>query len=87
LEQPQEAAPTIEATPAFGGLLNLNIGWNAETNAHVKVEFNRQTNNYLAITGKPGSGKTQFVKDLLAQYCQRQKAQRCSRKIDSRNQK
>ncbi len=59
--------PTIETTPAFGGLLDLKIGWNAETDALVKVEFNRQTNNYLAVTGKPGSGKTQFVKDLLAQ--------------------
>jgi DNA sulfur modification protein DndE len=55
----------IETTPAFGGLLNLKIGW--ENDAPVSVEFNRQTNNYLAVTGKPGSGKTQFVKDLLAQ--------------------
>lgn len=66
-QRSQEVAPTIETTPTFGGLLNLNIGWNAETDAPVKVEFNRQTNNYLAVTGKPGSGKTQFVKDLLAQ--------------------
>lgn len=66
-QRTQEAAPQIETTPAFDGLLNLNIGWNAETDAPVKVEFNRQTNNYLAVTGKPGSGKTQFVKDLLAQ--------------------
>jgi len=62
-----KAAPMIEMTPAFGGLLNLKIGWNAETDAPVAVEFNRQTTNYLAVTGKPGSGKTQFVKDLLAQ--------------------
>lgn len=66
-QRTQEAAPTIEATPAFGGLIDLQIGWNAETDAAVSVEFNRQTNNYLAVTGKPGSGKTQFVKDLLAQ--------------------
>jgi DNA sulfur modification protein DndE len=66
-QRTQEAAPMIEATPAFGGLLDLQIGWNAETDAPVKVEFNSQTNNYLAVTGKPGSGKTQFVKDLLAQ--------------------
>jgi Cdc6-like AAA superfamily ATPase len=63
----QEAAPVIETTPAFSGLLNLQIGWNAGTDAPVGIEFNRQTNNYLAVTGKPGSGKTQFVKDLLAQ--------------------
>jgi DNA sulfur modification protein DndE len=66
-QRAEEAAPVIETTPAFGGLLNLQIGWNAETFAPVAVEFNRQTNNYLAVTGKPGSGKTQFVKDLLAQ--------------------
>ncbi len=66
-QRTEESAPTIETTPAFGGLLNLKIGWNAETDALVAVEFNRQTNNYLAVTGKPGSGKTQFVKDLLAQ--------------------
>lgn len=66
-QRTQEAAPTIITTPAFGGLIDLQIGWNAETDAKVSVEFNRQTNNYLAVTGKPGSGKTQFVKDLLAQ--------------------
>ena len=55
----------IETTSAFGGLLNLKIGW--ENERAVAVEFNRRTNNYLAVTGKPGSGKTQFVKDLLAQ--------------------
>lgn len=66
-QRSQEAAPTIETTPAFGGLLNLQIGWNADTDEAVKVEFNRQTNNYLAVTGKPGSGKTQFVMDLLTQ--------------------
>ena len=66
-QRKQEAAPTNETTPAFGGLLDLQIGWNAKTDAPVIVEFNRRTNNYLAVTGKPGSGKTQFVKDLLAQ--------------------
>ncbi len=66
-QRTQEAAPEIETTPAFGGLFDLQIGWNADTDAPVSVEFNRQTNNYLAVTGKPGSGKTQFVKDLLVQ--------------------
>ena len=66
-QRTQEAAPVIAATPAFGGLIDLQIGWNADSGAKVSVESNRQTNNYLAVTGKPGSGKTQFVKDLLAQ--------------------
>lgn len=32
-----EAAPTIEATPAFGGLLDLQIGWNAADERAVKA--------------------------------------------------
>ena len=64
-QRTEESAPMIETTPAFGGLIDLKIGW--ENDAPVSVEFNRQTNNYLAVKGKPGSGKTQFVKDLLAQ--------------------
>lgn len=43
----------------------MEIGW--ENDSAIGVEFNRRTNSYLAVTGKPGSGKTQFVKDLLAQ--------------------
>ncbi|HEX8639199.1 MAG TPA: hypothetical protein VF692_14110 [Pyrinomonadaceae bacterium] len=46
-------------------MLDLQIGW--ENERAVGIEFNRRTNSYLAVTGKPGSGKTQFVKDLLAQ--------------------
>lgn len=65
-QRSREAAPQIETTPAFGGLLNLQIGY-GENDRRVSVEFNRRTNSYLAVTGKPGSGKTQFVKDLLAQ--------------------
>ncbi|CAN5393028.1 hypothetical protein BH10ACI1_BH10ACI1_07190 [soil metagenome] len=45
------------------------------TNLPVSVEFNRRTNNYLAVTGKSGSGKTQFVKDLLAQIRQQSEFQ------------
>ena len=61
------SAPVVETAAAFNGLLKLQIGWNAQTDGAVEVEFNRRTNSYLVVTGKPGSGKTQFVKDLLAQ--------------------
>lgn len=63
----QPTPALIEQKPAFGGLLNLQIGWDKETEQPATIEFNRRTNSYLAVTGKPGSGKTQFVKDLLAQ--------------------
>ena len=62
-----EAAPVAEAVPAFDGVLRLTLGTDARTGEETTIEFNRRTNNYLAVAGKPGSGKTQFVKDLLAQ--------------------
>jgi DNA sulfur modification protein DndE len=69
-QRSQEAAPRIEPIPAFSGVLTLELGVDAKTEKPVIVEFNRRTNNYLAVTGKPGGGKTQFVKDILAQLRQ-----------------
>ncbi|MBI3649432.1 MAG: DndE family protein [Acidobacteria bacterium] len=65
-----ETPPAPEIVPSFSGLLTLMLGEDAKTGAPVRVEFNRRTNNYLAVAGKPGSGKTQFVKDILAQLRQ-----------------
>ncbi len=71
LEQRTLDAPApLETVSAFTGLLTLKLGMDAKTNEPISVEFNRRTNNYLAVTGKPGSGKTQFVKDLLSQLRQ-----------------
>lgn len=66
-QRKREDAPNVEATAAFDGVLRLELGTDARSSEGVTVEFNRRTNNYLAVTGKPGSGKTQFVKDLLVQ--------------------
>lgn len=65
-----EALPTPQVVASFSGLLTLSLGEDAKTGESVQVEFNRRTNNYLAVAGKPGSGKTQFVKDILAQLRQ-----------------
>src|SRR5205085_12640884 len=62
-----ETPPAPEVVPAFLGVLTLALGEDAKTEQPVHVEFNRRANNYLAVAGKPGSGKTQFVKDLLCQ--------------------
>ncbi|MEW6126197.1 MAG: DndE family protein [Acidobacteriota bacterium] len=66
-QRKQEALPQPEIVASFSGLLTLTLGEDAKTGEPVTVEFNRRTNNYLAVAGKPGSGKTQFVKDLLVQ--------------------
>jgi DNA sulfur modification protein DndE len=71
LEQRALAAPSsIGSVPAFDGVLRLTLGADARNDEPMRVEFNRRTNNYLAVAGKPGSGKTQFVKDILAQLRQ-----------------
>jgi DNA sulfur modification protein DndE len=62
-----EAPPEQEVVASFSGVLNLSLGEDARTGELASVEFNRRTNNYLAVAGKPGSGKTQFVKDILCQ--------------------
>ncbi len=66
-QRAMERLPAPEIVSAFSGLLRLAIGEDAKTGESIKVDFNRQTNNYLAVAGKPGSGKTQFVKDILSQ--------------------
>lgn len=66
-QRTQETHTSPEIIKAFDGVLTLEIGEDAKTNQPVSVEFNKRTNNYLAVAGKPGSGKTQFVKDILAQ--------------------
>lgn len=62
-----ETHTTSKSTPAFSGIIKLNLGWTAKTQEPLQVEFNRRSKNYLAVTGRRGSGKTQFIKDILAQ--------------------
>lgn len=71
LEQRSSEMPTVpKITPAFPGVIRLEFGWDAKTQEPLQVEFNRQSKNYLAVAGGRGSGKTQFVKDILAQIRQ-----------------
>jgi DNA sulfur modification protein DndE len=59
-------APTVGQ--AFTGVLTLDLGEDVVTGKTVSVNFNKtdeHNNNYLAVVGKPGSGKTYFVKSLL----------------------
>lgn len=65
-----EAQALQEVVPSYTKILTLELGKDAKSDQPVSVEFNRRTNNYLAVAGKPGSGKTQFVKDVLTQIRQ-----------------
>ena len=49
-------------------VLSINIGKNLATQESFKINFNdisKHSNNYMGIMGKPGSGKTYFIKDFL----------------------
>lgn len=64
----KKTVETPRAGQAFTGVLTLEIGDDVSTGKAVSVNFNKtdeHNNNYLAVVGKPGSGKTYFVKSLL----------------------
>lgn len=55
-------------SPGFSSILNLDLGEDMATGKTISVNFNKtdeHNNNYLAVVGKPGSGKTYFIKSLL----------------------
>jgi hypothetical protein len=61
-----EAQPTKEM--GFNDVISLRIGVEKSTNQPHIINFNKtdeHANNYVGIIGKPGSGKTYFVKYLL----------------------
>jgi hypothetical protein len=46
--------------------INLNVGEEVGTGEPVICPLNRATNPHMAVVGIPGSGKTQFIKKILA---------------------
>jgi len=54
-----------EYESGFSNVLKIIFGTTNEE--QVEIEFNRHQNTHLGIAGKAGSGKTQFVLDLLYQ--------------------
>ena len=52
----------------YGNALSIKIGKEVETQNSFDILFNdtkKHSNNYMGIMGKPGSGKTYFIKDFL----------------------
>jgi DNA sulfur modification protein DndE len=67
--------PALETQDAsylagFEGVLSIRIGVDKETSEPHIINFNKSdehNNNYVGIIGRPGSGKTYFVKHFLAE--------------------
>ncbi|MFQ5821497.1 MAG: ATP-binding protein [Candidatus Heimdallarchaeota archaeon] len=70
IDKPPE---TIEKTPiekGFEDILAIRVGINKETSEPHLINFNKtdeHDNNYMGIVGRPGSGKTYFVKHFLTE--------------------
>jgi DNA sulfur modification protein DndE len=63
-----DSQPRIEIVEGYEDVIKLRIGVEKDSNEPVYINFNKtdeHNNNYMGIIGKPGSGKTYFIKYLL----------------------
>lgn len=63
-----DGQPRIEIVEGYEDVIKLRIGIEKDSNDPVYINFNKtdeHNNNYMGIIGKPGSGKTYFIKYLL----------------------
>lgn len=54
--------------PGYDDIIKIHIGIEKDTNESYDINFNKtdeHVNNYIGIAGRPGSGKTYFVKYFL----------------------
>lgn len=68
----------LEIVEGYEDVIRLRIGVEKETNEPVYINFNKtdeHNNNYMGIIGKPGSGKTYFIKYLLKELRKNSKYQ------------
>jgi len=65
---PDEVDKPVEIVKGYEDVIRLRIGVENDSNEPVYINFNKtdeHNNNYMGIIGKPGSGKTYFIKYLL----------------------
>jgi DNA helicase HerA-like ATPase len=65
---PNEVEKPIEVVEGYEDIIKLRVGVEKDSNEPVFINFNKtdeHNNNYMGIIGKPGSGKTYFIKYLL----------------------
>lgn len=58
----------------FTGPINIKIGYNPQTKEPITFCFNNSkiyNNQHIAVTGKSGSGKTQFALEFLCQLVEK----------------
>ncbi len=57
--------------PGVSDAITLDLGTIADTKEKMVWELNHATNPHMAVVGTTGSGKTAFIKELLAQVAER----------------
>lgn len=72
---PKEGFPSAGAyrVPGVAEAISLEIGKLSEGRDKVHWEINRAPNPHMAVVGTTGSGKTYFIKELLAQMAEQTK--------------
>lgn len=59
--------------PGISDVIKLDVGTAADSKEKISWELNRANNPHMAVVGTTGSGKTYFVKELLAQVAEQTK--------------
>lgn len=70
LDVPEEEAPQIPVEAGFENVIAIRVGVNKETGEPHIINFNKtdeHNNNYIGVVGRPGSGKTYFIKYFLTE--------------------
>ncbi|HET7625849.1 MAG TPA: DndE family protein [Verrucomicrobiae bacterium] len=72
---PTSTVPVATALqhPGVSDVIKLNVGTIADTKEKLVWELNRASNPHMAVVGTTGSGKTYFVKEMLAQIAEQTK--------------
>ncbi|MCG8607453.1 DndE family protein, partial [bacterium] len=69
-DETREEKEVVTIEKGYEDILAIRIGLDKETNEPHIINFNKtdeHNNNYMGIVGRPGSGKTYFVKYFLAE--------------------
>ena len=68
LKHLEQINSNTSTTEGYSDVLSISIGKRMDTQENFNIRFNdikKHSNNYMGIMGKPGSGKTYFIKDFL----------------------
>lgn len=70
ITEKEEREKKVTVEPGYEGIISIRIGVDKQSSEPHFINFNKtdeHNNNYIGIVGRPGSGKTYFVKYFLTE--------------------